>query len=79
MRIRIVRPPPVRDVDGIAVGAFEVGREYEVGPSLGALFLAERWAEPVAPARERSPREKRVIAAHRVRKAAAGRTKGIRN
>ncbi len=76
MRIRIVRPPPVRDVDGIAVDAFEVGREYEVGPSLGALFLAERWAEPVAPARERSPREKRVIAAHRVRKSSGRPHKG---
>jgi hypothetical protein len=69
MRIRIVRPLPVRDVDGIAVDAFEVGREYEVGPSLGALFLAERWAEPVAaPARERSPRGKRGVAADRKRK-----------
>lgn len=68
MRIRIVRPLPVRDVDGIAVDAFEVGREYEVGPSLGALFLAERWAEPVAPVRERAPRPKRAVAANRPRK-----------
>jgi hypothetical protein len=68
MRIRIVRPLPVRDVDGIAVDAFEVGREYEVGPSLGALFLAERWAEPVAPVRERAPRAKRAVTANRARK-----------
>jgi hypothetical protein len=68
MRIRIVRPLPVRDVDGITVDAFEVGREYEVGPSLGALFLAERWAEPVAAVRERSPHAKRQVAAHRTRK-----------
>jgi hypothetical protein len=60
-------------VDGIAVDAFEVGREYEVGPSLGALFLAERWAEPVTadPARDRGPRVKRA--------AAADRRKRIRN
>ena len=70
MRIRIVRPLPVRDVDGITVDAFEVGREYEVGPSLGAVLLAERWAEPVAsaPSRDREPRVKRAVAADKRKK-----------
>jgi hypothetical protein len=68
MRIRIVRSLPVRDVDGIAVDTFEVGSEYEVGPSLGALFLAERWAEPVVPVRERAPLARRAVAANRPRK-----------
>jgi hypothetical protein len=47
MRIRIVQKPPIQDVDGIAVDCFDIGREYEVGNSLGALMLAEGWAEPV--------------------------------
>jgi hypothetical protein len=46
MRIRIVRTLPIRDVDGIALDTFEVGQEYDVGSRLGALFLAEGWAEP---------------------------------
>jgi hypothetical protein len=29
------------------VEGFEVGREYQVGNSVGAVFLAEGWAEPV--------------------------------
>ena len=48
MRIRIVRNLPIRDVDGIALDAFEVGMEYDVGSRMGALLLAEGWAEPVA-------------------------------
>jgi hypothetical protein len=48
MRIRIVRSPPIADVDGIALDSFEVDGEYEVGNSLGSLFLAEGWAEPIA-------------------------------
>ena len=46
MRIRIVQTPPLSSVDGIAI-AFEVAREYMVGNSVGALFLAEGWAVPV--------------------------------
>jgi hypothetical protein len=34
-------------IEGVRLGPFEVGREYEVGNSLGSLFLAEGWAEPV--------------------------------
>jgi hypothetical protein len=47
MRIRIVRIPPVAGVDGIRLDCFAVGAEYEVGNSIGALFLAEGWAEPI--------------------------------
>jgi hypothetical protein len=71
MRIRIVRTLPIRDVDGIALDAFEVGMEYDVGSRMGALLLAEGWAEPVTagPVRAAAPRPKREAAADRARKA----------
>ena len=71
MRIRIVRTLPIRDVDGIALDAFEVGMEYDVGTRMGALMLAEGWAEPVTagPVRASGPRPKREAAADRARKA----------
>jgi hypothetical protein len=47
MRIRILQRPPIPSVDGIRVDCFVVGAEYEVGNSIGALFLAEGWAEPL--------------------------------
>jgi hypothetical protein len=47
MRIRIVQTPERSTVDGIDLQHFIPGREYVVGSSLGALFLAEGWAEPV--------------------------------
>jgi hypothetical protein len=47
MRIRIVQKPPVDDVDGIRLDVFQHGFQYDVGNQLGALLLAERWAEPV--------------------------------
>jgi hypothetical protein len=34
-------------VDGIRLDVFVPGCSYEIGNSLGALFLAEGWAEPV--------------------------------
>lgn len=34
-------------MDGIRLDQFRPGREYVLGNSLGALFLAEGWAEPV--------------------------------
>jgi hypothetical protein len=34
-------------IDGIELNRFVVGRQYEVGNSIGAVFLAERWATPV--------------------------------
>lgn len=39
--------PPVSGIDGIRLDSFQLGHEYEVGNSVGALFLAEGWAEPV--------------------------------
>jgi hypothetical protein len=48
VRIRIVHKPALEGIDGIRLDYFEVGREYEVGNSVGALLLAEGWAEPVA-------------------------------
>ena len=35
-------------MDGIRLDQFRPGREYVLGNSLGALFLAEGWGEPVA-------------------------------
>ena len=48
LRIRVVRTPTLSEVDGIDLRRFRVGLTYEVGNNLGALFLAEGWAEPVA-------------------------------
>jgi hypothetical protein len=48
MRIRIIKEPPIASIDGIRLDYMVVGRDYEVGNSLGALLLAEGWAEPVA-------------------------------
>lgn len=48
MNIRIVRSPPIAEIDGARLDGFQVGLEYEVGNSIGALLLAEGWAEPVA-------------------------------
>jgi hypothetical protein len=47
MRIRIVHVPPSDSIDGIRLDRFEIGHQYEVGNSVGALMLAEGWAEPV--------------------------------
>jgi hypothetical protein len=47
MRIRILQSPAIASIDGIRLDCFEPGVEYEVGNSIGALFLAEGWAEPV--------------------------------
>jgi len=47
LRIRIVQRPPLSGIDGIRLDRFEVGVEYEVGNIIGALLLAERWAEPL--------------------------------
>jgi hypothetical protein len=47
MRIRILQSPPINSIDGIRLDCYEPGSEYQVGNSIGALFLAEGWAEPV--------------------------------
>lgn len=48
MNVGIVRRPPVTEIDDVRLDGFQVGLEYEVGNSIGALLLAEGWAEPVA-------------------------------
>ena len=47
MRIRVIQKPSTRSIDGIRLDRFEPGFQYEVGTTLGILFLAEGWAEPV--------------------------------
>ena len=47
MRIRIVHQPALRDVDGVDLTQFHVGREYDLGSSLASVLLAEGWAEPI--------------------------------
>jgi hypothetical protein len=51
MRIRVIQKPTSADVDGIRLDLFQPGVQYDVGNTLGALFLAEGWAEP-APSEE---------------------------
>ena len=48
MRIRVLQTPTVSAVDGIDLQRFRPRQQYEVGNNIGALFLAEGWAEPVA-------------------------------
>ena len=47
MRIRILQIPRLACIDGIRLDQFVDGHQYEVGNTLGALFLCEGWAEPV--------------------------------
>jgi hypothetical protein len=47
MRIRLLHRPPARSIDGLHLQRFEPGSLYDVGATLGALMLAEGWAEPV--------------------------------
>ncbi len=47
MRIKVLHTPVQDTVDGIELKRFSAGQQYEVGNRLGALFLAEGWAEPV--------------------------------
>ncbi len=48
MRILIKRRPTCTRIDGIQLDRFTPGMQYEVGTSLGAVFLSEGWAELVA-------------------------------
>jgi hypothetical protein len=52
MRIRIIRTPSRDCIDGVQLSRFVPGTQHEVGNSLGALFLAEGWAEPAPPDEE---------------------------
>src|SRR6185436_14545373 len=46
MRIKIIQKPPFASVDGLDLSKFIVGQEYDLGNTVGALFLAEGWAQP---------------------------------
>jgi len=46
MQVRIRQRPTRVNCDGLRFDAFEVGRTYDVGPIVGAILLAEGWAEP---------------------------------
>jgi hypothetical protein len=48
MRIRIIQQPAIASIDGVRLDCFELGKEYELGTSLGGVFLAEGWADLVA-------------------------------
>jgi hypothetical protein len=48
IRIRIVQTPSIQSIDGIRLDCFALGAVYEVGNTLGALFLAEGWADPLS-------------------------------
>ena len=46
MRIRVVQKPTQASIDGVRMDQFHPGCSYEVGTLLGAVMLAEGWAEP---------------------------------
>src|SRR5262245_14426983 len=48
MRIKVLRLASVDQIDGIDLRRFVPGLQYDVGNQIGALMLAEGWAEPVA-------------------------------
>lgn len=48
----IVQKPTTPSIDGIDLTHFEIGHQYELGSTLGGLFLAEGWA---IPAPDRAP------------------------
>lgn len=47
MRIRIIRKPTEKCIDGVQLDRFVVGLQYEVGTALAAVLLTEQWAELV--------------------------------
>ena len=46
MRIKVVRRPNDSCIDGVRLDLFVPGHQYDVGTTLGMLFLAEGWGEP---------------------------------
>jgi len=54
IRIRVIQKPFPPSIDGVQLDTFEVGEVYDVGNVVGALLLAEGWAEP-APIEEETP------------------------
>lgn len=48
MRIHVIQTPTVPEVDGVRLDVFRPGLQYELGATLGTLFMLEGWGEPVA-------------------------------
>ncbi len=55
MRIQVIQKPTSDEVEGVRLDVFEPGVQYEVGNRLGALMLAERWAQPAVASDEENP------------------------
>ena len=47
MSTLVLQRPTMDCIDGMRLDRFTPGHQYEVTASLAALFLAERWAEPL--------------------------------
>jgi hypothetical protein len=56
MRIIVIRTPTAREVDGLDLSGFNVGRQYEVGTRLGSYLVAARWADFIDPSGKRVAR-----------------------
>ena len=59
MRIKVIQKPTEDRIDGIALDRFQVGFQYEVGNSIGALLLAEGWDAPPGLAADRRRKSRR--------------------
>jgi len=46
VRIRVIQKPSQPSIDGVRLDQFYPGGQYDVGTMLGAVMLAEGWAEP---------------------------------
>ena len=47
MRIRVIQTVIVAKVNGTSLDVLRPGAQYELGNTLGAMFLAEGWAERI--------------------------------
>lgn len=47
MRISVIHKPTIAVVDGVRLDVFQPGVLYEMGTTLGSVFLAEGWGVPV--------------------------------
>ena len=56
LRVRIVRRPPSRMLEGVDLGmrAYEEGRVYEVEPTVANVLILWEYAEPVVGSADRS-------------------------
>jgi CheY-like chemotaxis protein len=64
VRLRIVKLPPVCELDGVRVDRYRVGLVYDMSTRMANVFLSEGWAEPVidgTPARVLPPRDSSAV------------------